>query len=108
MTELDPDFEKKILRDVVEQMQDVDKTTRTQTRMRRALLGTGMVCMVIAFFVTLNKQVHPFPIACLAGLSGVAIGFGLFLDFAHKQWPITRRHINMDSVQQRLAELEKS
>jgi len=108
MTELDPVFEKRILRDVVEQMQDVDKTLRMQTRMRWIVLITGMAGMVLAFFLTLNKLIHPFPIVCLAGLSGVAIGFGVFLDFAHKQWPVTRRHIDMDSVRQRLQELEQT
>lgn len=105
MSEIDPAFEQRILRDLVEQMRDVDKTMRSRTRMRRALIGTGLASMLVALFLTLFDRVHPFPLVCLAGLSGCAIGFGIFLDFAHKQWPITRRHIDMDSVHRRLEEL---
>ena len=106
MNESDPVFEKKILRDLIEQAQDVDRTVRAQTRMRRTLLGTGLVSMAIALVLTLYEHVHPFPIVCLAGLSGCAIGFGILLGAAHKQWPVTRRHLDMDSVRRRLAELE--
>jgi hypothetical protein len=38
-------------------------------------------------------------------MSGFSMGFGLLLEFLQKQWPITRQHINMESVKKRLGEL---
>lgn len=107
MKKPDPEFEKKILRDVVEQMRDTDATERKQSTLRRVIFGLGYAGLLIAFFVAINSLVPAFTSAFIAAVSGSAIGFALFLRFASKQWPITRQHIDMDSVRRRLDELEK-
>lgn len=105
MKDPDPAFEKKILLDVVEQMKDVEETARKQAWLRRAMFGLGTTGVIIAFFAAINELLHPVAVAFLAGMAGSAIGFGLFLDFAQKQWPVTRKHIDMNSVRKRLDEL---
>jgi len=106
MKEPDPHYEKRILRDVVEQMRDPEQTGRRQETLRRVIVGAGSAGLIAAFVLALNQVTHPFVSALLAAAAGAAAGFGLFLDFAHKQWPVTRRHIDMESVRRRLEELE--
>ena len=106
MNDTDLAYEKKILSDVVAQMKDVDATIRKQATLRRTILGLGATGLTVAFFLAINELTHPFGIAVLAFMSGFSMGFGLLLDFLQKQWPITREHINMESVQKRLNELE--
>lgn len=101
-----PAYEKKILLEVVRQMKDVERTARQQATMKRVILGLGAAGLTAAFVLALYPAVHPVSVAFVAGAGGIAAGFGLYLDFAHRQWPITRRHIDMDSVRRRLDELE--
>lgn len=103
----DPEFEKKVLLDVVEQMEDPDETLHKQTRLKRAIYGVGVSGLVIAFFLAINGLAHIVLITFIAGMAGCAVGFGLFLDIVQKQWPVTMQHIDMDSVQARLDELTK-
>lgn len=106
MAEPDAAYERKVLRDVVQQMKDVERTAREQTRMKRVILGLASAGLLAAFVAAINQLVHPVAVAFLAGMAGIAAGFGLYLEFAHKQWPVTRRHIDMASVRRRLDELE--
>ena len=106
MEDLDRHYERKTLLDVVEQMKDPDETARKQNRVRRALSAFGYLGLLAAFIMALNDAAHPFASAFLAGLAGCATGLAIFLQFAHKQWPVTRKHINMESVKKRLDELE--
>ena len=105
MREPDPDFERKVLRDVVEQMEDPADTYRKQVLLRRALIALGVSGLVAGFFVAINELAHPFVAAVVTAIAGTALGFGLFLELAHRQWPITRKHIDMSSVRKRLDEL---
>ena len=104
----DPDlqYEEKTLLDVVEQMQDPDDTARKQNWVRRVFFVVGYLGLLAAFIMALNELMHPFTSAFLAGVAGCAIGFAIFLQFSHRQWPITRKHINMESVRKRIDELE--
>ena len=106
MNEPDPAFEKKILLVVVEQMKDPEATNRKQAILRRTLFGLGAAGLVVTFILAMDELVHPFAVAVLAAMAGSAIGFGLFLDFAQKQWPVTRKHVDMNSVRKRLDELK--
>lgn len=107
MTDPDPAYEKKVLLDVVRQMKDVERTARQQATMKRVILGLGAAGLTAAFVLALGELVHPFAVPFVAGMGGMAAGFGLYLAFAHKQWPITRRHIDMESVRRRLQELQQ-
>ena len=102
---MNPAFEKKILLDVVDQMKDPEATNRKQAILRRATFGVGAAGLLVAFFLAINELAAPMVIAFLAAMGGSATGFGLFLDFAQKQWPVTRKHIDMNSVRRRLDEL---
>jgi hypothetical protein len=106
MKDPDPAYEKKVLLDVVEQMDDPDSTGRKQTALTRIILGIGGVGLLVAFFLGINDLADSIIVAFVAGMSGAAIGFGLYLRFAQKQWPITTKHIDMDSVRSRLNELD--
>jgi hypothetical protein len=52
---------------------------------------------------------------CFSALSGVLLGlatgllagFGFYLSSALRQWPVLRTHLNPDSIQGRIQELEK-
>lgn len=105
MNNIDPEYEKKILLDVVTQMEDVELTSRKQATLRRTILGLGTTGLTVAFILAINEAAHPFGISILAFMSGFSMGFGLLLEFLQKQWPITRQHINMESVKKRLGEL---
>ena len=106
MSSQTPEFEKKILRDVLEQLKDPAETSRKRALARQVIFGVGSFGLVVSFFLAINAISHPLLAAFLAAGSGCVIGFGLYLDFAHKQWPITREHINLESVKKRLKELE--
>lgn len=98
--------ERRLLRDVVEQLRDPEETLRKQARIRRLIFGLGDCGLLFAFIFAINDVLHPFAIAFLAAVSGFAIGWGLFLNFARKQWLITRKHINLESIKVRLKEIE--
>lgn len=106
MKDSEIEFEIKILNNVVEQMSDPEETERKQKLMRRVIYGLGYLGLLVAFILSMNDVTHPFTAAFLAGVSGSVIGFALFLQFAQKQWPITRKYINMESIKKRLEELE--
>ena len=106
MKDPDPAFEKKVLLEVVEQMKDADATARKQATLRRAMLGLGSAGLVVAFFLALNNLAHPVAVAFVAGFAGCGIGFGLYLEFAQRQWPVTRKYIDIHSVRKRLDELK--
>ena len=106
MKDPDPAFEKKVLLEVVEQVKDVDATARKQATLRRAVLSLGSAGLVVAFFLAINGLAHGAVVAFIAGFAGCAIGFGLFLEFAQKQWPVTRKYIDVGSVRKRLDELQ--
>lgn len=99
--------EKRLLSDVIEQLRDPEETLRKQARIRRWIFGLGDCGLLIAFIFAINDVLHPFASAFLAAVSGFAIGWGLFLNFARKQWLITRRHINVETIKARLKELER-
>lgn len=105
MSDPDPKYERKVLLDVVEQMEDPDKTTRRQRVVLRAISAIGYLGVLVAFILAQEETVHPFASAFLAASSGCALGFAVFLRFAQKQWPVTRKHIDMESVKKRLDEL---
>jgi len=98
-------YEKKLLLDVVEQMENSEVTARKQQVLGRVIFALAYLGLLIAFGMTLNELSHPFTTAFLAACSGCALGFALFHQFAQKQWPVTRKHIDMQSVQKRLDEL---
>lgn len=102
----DPQFEKRLLLDVVEQMDDPDKTMGKQQAMRRTVYSIGYIGMLLAFILALGEVAHPFISAFLAAMAGCALGFAVFLQTAQKQWPVTRKHIDIESVRKRLKELE--
>lgn len=106
MKDPDPAFEKKVLLEVVEQMKDTDATARKQAKLRRAMLSLGSAGLVAAFFLALNNLAHPVVVAFVAGFAGCGIGFGLYLEFAQRQWPVTRKYIDINSVRKRLDELK--
>lgn len=107
MREPDPAFEKKVLLEVVEQMKDLDATARKQATLRRAVLTLGSAGLVVAFFVAINNLADAVVVAIIAGFAGCAVGFGLYLEFAQKQWPVTRKYIDMSGVRKRLDELQR-
>ena len=102
----DPVFEKKVLLEVVGQMENPDETMRKQLRLKRVILGIGSAGLVAAFFLAINELASNMLITVIAALGGCATGFGLFLESAQKQWPVTARYIDMQSVRKRLDELE--
>ncbi len=106
MKDSDLPFEKKLLLDVVEQMSDPEKTMGKQRVMCRTLYAIGYIGLLLAFILALNEVVHPFTSAFLAAIAGCTLGFAVFLQSARKQWPVTRKHIDMESVRKRLNELE--
>ena len=59
------------------------------------------------FFLAINNLAHPVVVAFVASFAGCSVGFGLYLAFAQKQWPVTRKYIDMNSVQKRLNELQR-
>ena len=99
------EYEKKILTDVLEQAKNSDTTMRSQINIRRVIFGISYRGLIISFFLSLNELSHPFTSAFIAAVAGVGIGFGILLKFIHKQWPITKRHIDLESVENRLNEL---
>ena len=54
MDQPSPEFEKKVLRDVVKQMTDPEATERSQNIMRRFLMGTGSVLLFASYFMAIN------------------------------------------------------
>ena len=106
MMDPNPQYEKKVLLDVIEQMREPEETARKQNLIRRTIFAFGYLGLLAAFIMALNELTHPFTSAILAGAAGCAIGLAIFLQFAQKQGPITRKHINIQSVQKRLDEIE--
>ena len=106
MKKPDPESEKKILLDVVEQLEDPDKTMHKQMQLKRFIYSVGLIGLVAAFMLAINDITHVIVTTFLAGMAGSAVGFGTYLDFAQRQWPVTIRHIDLDSVKTRLDELE--
>ena len=106
MTNPDRAYEKKVLLDVVKQMEDPELTGRKQATLKRAIVGVGWIILFGGFFLGLNDLAHSVVVTFVAGIGGAAVGFGLYLDFAQKQWPVTVKHINMESVRNRINELE--
>ena len=106
MNNIDPEYEKKILLDVVNQMEDVNLTSRKQASLSRTILVLGTTGLTLSLILAINEAAHPFGITILAFMSGGFMGFGLLHEFIQKQWPITRQHIDMESVKKRLGELE--
>lgn len=102
----DPRFEKRILLDVLEQMKDPELTARKHEKLAKVVLGAGSTGLVVAFVLALNGIAHPFVAALLAAAAGCATGFGLYLVFTRKQWPITSRYIDLEGVRRRLGEIE--
>ena len=102
----DPRLEKKVLLDVVDQMEDFEKTQRKQATLKRVIIGVGTTGLLIAFFLAINGLAHPVLATVVAGIGGSAVGFGLFLDIVHKQWPVTRKYIDMERVRKRIDEIE--
>lgn len=101
----DPKFERKVLLDVVEQLEDPEQTIRKQIRLKRIIYGAGWIGLIVAFMLAINDIGHIIVTTFIAGMAGSAAGFGLFLDFAQKQWPVTMKHIDINSVKMRLDEL---
>ena len=106
MKQPDPQFERKVLRDVVRQMEDVDETARTQARTRRVMVTAGSVILTLALLLAIDARLDSLIIAIVAALGGIAIGFGVCLDFTIQQWPVTRKYIDMERVRKRLEELD--
>lgn len=107
MDQPDPALERKILQDLVDQMEDPQATLRKQGVLRRALLSASAVGATAVFLLALNDLTHPLVTALAAALLGTLAGFAVFLEFARKQWPVTTRYIDMESVRRRLAELDR-
>jgi hypothetical protein len=105
MKKPDPTSERKILLDIVEQLKDPDKTLHKQMQLKRFIYSVGWIGLVTAFMLAINDMTHIIVTTFIAGMAGSAVGFGTFLDFAQKQWPVTMRHIDLDSVKMRLDEL---
>lgn len=101
----DPGFEKKVLRDVVRQLEDADNTAIKQRRVRRAVVGAGSLTVLAALLLAIDARLDSLIIAGIAALGGVGIGFGVFMDFTIEQWPVTRKYIDLDRVRERLKEL---
>lgn len=106
MKKTDPAFERKVLQDVIEQLKEPDQTMRKQIRLKRVIYGVGSIGLMIAFILAINDLTHAIIITFIAGMAGSAVGFATFLDFAQKQWPVTLKHIDLDSVKARLDQLE--
>lgn len=106
MTDLDRNYEMQVLRDVAAQLEDPESTGRKQTALRRMILGVGSAVLFVASVLGINDLAHSVIIMFIAGMGGAAIGFGLYLKFAQKQWPITSKYIDIEAVKNRISELE--
>jgi len=106
MEKSNPEYEKKVLRDVLEQVKNPDDTMQPQIKIRKVIFGLSYTGLIISFFLALNELSHPFISAFIAAVAGLGIGIGILLKFIHNQWPITKRHIDLESVEKRLNELE--
>jgi len=101
----DPEFEKRVLSDVIKQMADPEITDRDQRGMRKVVLGIGSTLLFVAILLAINDLAHVFFICILSTAGGAAIGMGAFVEWSHRQWPVTRDYIDMERVRKRLEEL---
>jgi hypothetical protein len=106
MKKMNPEFERKVLLDVVKQIQNPDETMKKQTGIRKMLKAVGTAGFIIAVFVALEDLTFDMVPTFIAALSGCSIGIAFLLDLMQKQWPVTVDHVDMHSVQTRLQELE--
>ena len=98
--------ELKILRELVQQLQDPAEAERKHKRLRHILLSVGYTGLVIGFLLIWHSIIHVVISSLIVAMAGAAVGMGVFLGWLIKQWPITSRYVDMDRVKQRLTELE--
>ncbi len=106
MNKIDQRFERKILLQVTKQLGDPAKTLRNQNILKWALYLGGGIGLILAYVLATRELVTPIVILFIAGVSGSAIGIGTYMSYVLKQWPITIKHIDTDSLNSRLNELE--
>ncbi len=106
MADNNESYEKKVLHDVFDQLNDPVETERKQGTLIKSLLGGGGAGIFIAFLLAFVTRVHPVFITFIAGMSGVALGFGYYLVYTQKQWPYTKQYIDLEKIQKRLDEID--
>jgi len=102
---LDPEYERKVLRDVQKQLENPEETARQQAKLRKLIHGIGSAGIFIAFLMAFGGYGHPILMVFIGAFSGSLVGWGLFVGFAARQWPVTQTHIDADSIRTRLNEL---
>ena len=103
---MDPDFERKVLLDVVEQLRDPDKTMKKQTGIKKVFQAIGTTGFVVAVYIALEDLTYDVVPTLIAVMSGFFVGIAMFLNSLQKQWPVTVDYVDMQRVEARLQELD--
>lgn len=96
----------KVLKQVHLLLTDEERQIKKSRAMCNSVLTIGWLVLAGTFFLLVSDQLGGATGAMITGVVGIVVGMFMQTAEAGKQWPYLKSHLNPDSVERRLKELE--
>lgn len=106
MNALTPDQERKLLQDLLRDLQDPPASLRKQRRLNLALRLAALALLLLAILQGFTRDPSALLMLIPGVIGGVLTGIAVLQDQMLQQWPATAPHVDQASVQRRLDELQ--
>lgn len=98
--------ELKILKGLDRQLTDAEQEAKKQTVKRTAIYAVAWFALVGAFMLVMKGELLGIIAVAVASFAGILAGIAIYSGIAANQWPIVRPHINKESIEARVKQLE--
>lgn len=95
-----------VLRQFSKLLTNEERESKRQKTRRRLLYSVAFFALVAAFMMFMMQgELIGLVAAAVAALAGSLVGFAIYGGIAARQWPILKPHINVESVSNRIRQL---
>lgn len=102
---LDNSVKLKALKSIIFAIENPEQHTNKLRKKSKFFSSLSWICLFISFLLYFQELTGIY-ILVIAILSGLLMGFSLYLHSTSKQWPIVAKHVNIDSVISEINEIE--
>jgi hypothetical protein len=103
---MNPLQELKVLRRLSQLLENDQQELKKRTMKRMAIYAVTWLALVSAFVLVIDREPIVIVAVSMAFFAGIFAGFAFFSGTAADQWPIVKPHINSESINERLKQLE--
>ena len=97
-------YEEKITKQILELCNDENEIPNNMTQSKNNLFIWSVILLIITFVLNDNERLNQTAGFILLFLSGLLSGGAIFQGLSNKQWPILKKYLNKENMENSLSE----